>query len=760
MEPTAPPPTRQPGRTLYLYVAPEALRPTLFALFGLTAVVLTQQFMGLSELVVNRGVGTWPVLQMTFLEAVPLAAQMFPFSVLIGCLVALGRLGADREILALESLGISGSRLVWPVLAFAAVMTLVALPFSLYAGPWASRQLDQALDRISRQSPWAQIRGGVVNEFGGWQLQAVQANPKGDQLTGVLLWMPRLGQTVFAEHGDLGAAPDGSLEITLRNGSVLLSNEDGPRYLRFANLVTTLPAQEELQRDRERRLDSLSLAELAAQAREFVPSPDNRLPHAALVLYRRFALPSATLIFGFLAAPLFFTRRRFSRSSGGVLGLLATGAYYGLVQLGQGLVGGGHIGPALAAWLPNIVLLLVGVALFFRARAETVIGVAPDRPRSRRRGGGRRAAAGGRVELRMHRWPLPRYVGTRFVQLALLAFGALLMAYLLIDVMERLSWFARYQATGSEALRFYLTRIPLLAARVVPMALLVATAMLVSLLAVDGELIGMRACGISAPRALVAVLLVAALVAPGFFLFKSVLVPRAYREGEELKRAEIKAEYHARRAARLHAPQWLFSGSHVVEAERFDEYRGWADQITIYDLDAAGLPVRRTDALSARHIGRGVWRLTEPASIEVSDGSVHRVPPRRFEDLGERLRTEVDTRELSVAELAETIEDMEASGLDATLFRVDMHLRFAEALSCVVLPAVVLFFAVGGPPFPGPAQNLLVSAILGVGYILLTSISVSFSNRGTLPPLIGGWGPMLFFGGLAAFFGVRMMRRL
>src|SRR5262245_33200511 len=536
------PTSRQPGRTLYRYLAAEALRPTLFALLGLTAMVLTQQFMRLSELVVNRGVGTAEVVRIALLEAVPVAAQMFPFAVLIGCLVALGRLGADREVLALESLGISGSRLVWPVLCFAAAMTVAAFSFSLYASPWASRELEQALERVARQSPWARIRGGVANEFGGWQLQAAQVSPKGDRLTGVLLWMPRLGETVFAQRAELGAAEDG-LQIALESGSVLLANPDGPRYLRFERLVTTLPARAEELRPPQERLDSLSLDELAAEARAFVPNEDNRLPLAALVLQRRFAIPAATPIFGFLAPPLFFLRRRFSRAGGGVMGLLATGSYYGLVQLGQGLAGTGRIGPAAAAWLPNVLLLALGVVLVFRARAESVIGMALQRPRRARRA--RRAAAvrraeerRGRALLRSTHWPLPRYVGSRFVQLSLMAFGALLMAYLLIDVMERLTWFARYQATGSEALRFYLTRIPLLAARVIPMALLVATALLVSLLAVDGELIGMRSCGISAPRALLPVFVVTVLVAPGFFLFKSVLVPRAYLAGEALKRAE------------------------------------------------------------------------------------------------------------------------------------------------------------------------------------------------------------------------------
>ena len=43
-------------------------------------------------------------------------------------------------------------------------------------------------------------------------------------------------------------------------------------------------------------------------------------------------------------------------------------------------------------------------------------------------------------------------------------FAAILTAYLMVDVMERLDWFARYRATGDEVARFYAARIPLLVA--------------------------------------------------------------------------------------------------------------------------------------------------------------------------------------------------------------------------------------------------------------------------------------------------------
>ena len=90
---------RRPGLTLYRYVANEALGPSLIALVGLTTIVVTKDLMSFSELVINRGVAASLVASIAFFKALPVTAQMFPFAVLVGSLVGLGRMGADREIL-------------------------------------------------------------------------------------------------------------------------------------------------------------------------------------------------------------------------------------------------------------------------------------------------------------------------------------------------------------------------------------------------------------------------------------------------------------------------------------------------------------------------------------------------------------------------------------------------------------------------------------------------------------------------------------
>ena len=57
---------------------------------------------------------------------------------MVGALVALGRLGADLELLVLEACGVSARSLVLPVTLFAAALTGAGLVVSLALGPWAT----------------------------------------------------------------------------------------------------------------------------------------------------------------------------------------------------------------------------------------------------------------------------------------------------------------------------------------------------------------------------------------------------------------------------------------------------------------------------------------------------------------------------------------------------------------------------------------------------------------------------------------------
>ena len=444
------------------------------------------------------------------------------------------------------------------------------------------------------------------------------------------------------------------------------------------------------------------------------------------------------------------SRAHFSRAGGGVLGIVTTVVYYGLIQLGDGLIQSGTLNAPLGVWLPNILLGIVGLVLMLRLKRMSAFGRDTDRPRSREP---RRRTNRDDSALKLRRFALQRYVAGRFVAMVAFCFAVLLVAYLAVDILERLQIFARYNATGSVVLRFYGARIPLLASRVLPMALLVATALTVSLLAVQGELMGMKSCGISAPRALLPILVICAVIAPCYFLLSNEVLPRTNALASYLKEFEIKVEPLGERK---HTDIWYRADHRIYQAERFDPQAGTARNITVYELGNGGLPVSRADARGARHIGGGVWRLVDPVRVQLAGLQFERVPAGPFADLGEAVPAEVDTRHLSVGELRREIREVEASGYDATVYRVDLWVKLAAPIACLVLPALALFFAVAGPPHPSSSLVLMLSVAVSVSYVLLTGVGTSLGYGGALPPIVAGWGPTSIFAVLAVYFGLRL----
>jgi lipopolysaccharide export system permease protein len=339
----------------------------------------------------------------------------------------------------------------------------------------------------------------------------------------------------------------------------------------------------------------------------------------------------------------------------------------------------------------------------------------------------------------------------------LLSFGFLFTGYFLVDMLERLQWFARNQADVSEIVRFYGARSPLLASRMIPMSLVLATALTVGMLSLNRELIGMRACGVSVVRALSPILLIAGLIAPCYLFLNEAIVPRMNAYADWLKITEIKPQTDHIRMQPLAI--WHQNGK-LYHTRQLNTVKKEALDLSIFELDGTGLPTSRTDSPAARHVGQGVWELDDPLRLNITDTSFELVQASHQIQLGTEPQTQVDTMHLNARQLSLIIHDTEASSYDATAYRVALHMKLAAPLMCLLLPAIALFFAVGGPPFPGPALTVLVSSGIGVGSILVTDVFSSLGYGGFIPPALAGWGPSIVFFVLAGIFAARSQEKL
>lgn len=745
---------RQTGARLTRYLIAEMWLPTVFAIVVFGLVVLLTDLLGYAELIVNRGLEPGEVGQIALLQLVPTLARTLPFAVLVGSLVALGRLSADRELLALEASGLSPRQLARPGLYFALVATLISVAMSALASPAAQNAVREKMIALVSEKPGLSLQPGIASHLGGWRIEARKVEEDGTRLRGVLVYMPSLQETIFSQRGTVSTDANASRRIVLEDGIVLTNGSERASVLRFDRMETKLPALSPADDLPVDEIAALPFAELLARMDEETrPRYRRRLRVEA---HNRFALGAAALPFGLLAMGLALGRRDLSRSGGTVMGLVGVFGYYALYQLSEGMLRSENAPVGLVVWMPNAVLTLVAGVLILRAGRHASES---DRGPSRRGGRILERAGLARRGLRMKRWALPRYVSAQFVRMVVLCIVGLVFAYLIIDIFDNLKWFNRYGATAAEIGRFYAARLPVLIARVVPMALLIAVALTISVLGTNGELLGMRACGIPVFRVLAPVWMLCALAVPADHLLANELVPRSSERATFLKRTEIKNRELTPRETRERV--WYRVGPRIHEMASLDLLRGQASAITLYDLDEAGLPMRRIDAEGARHLGRGLWLLDSPRSVEFDGEALARDPSAaRLVEFGEENAAEVDTAHLTPGDLRAALSDPDLEEIVRNAYRTDLQMKFAAPLACLLLPLIALFFAATGPPFPRPVHTLIASVIIAVTHAIVTSFAGTMGYGGTIAPWLAGWAPPFFFGLAALAMGLRLRRRL
>ncbi len=152
---------------------------------------------------------------------------------------------------------------------------------------------------------------------------------------------------------------------------------------------------------------------------------------------------------------------------------------------------------------------------------------------------------------------------------------------------------------------------------------------------------------------------------------------------------------------------WYRAGSHVSRATRLDPALEEATGLSIYELGDRGLPLSRTDVRRARHLGDGIGELNDPVRIRISENGLEREPAEPLVQLGEVPDVQLDTMHLSVWQLAREIIGTEMACYDVTPYRVDLNVKYAAPLACILIPTIVLYLCPARPAVSGPGRNLI-----------------------------------------------------
>lgn len=343
---------------------------------------------------------------------------------------------------------------------------------------------------------------------------------------------------------------------------------------------------------------------------------------------------------------------------------------------------------------------------------------------------------------------LERYLGVTVLRAILLGLAVFVSLLVFLSFVDEMGNVGKGSFSELDAFLLALLSIPRYTFEVFPVAALFGSLLGLGGLARHGELVAIRAAGISVSQ-----------LAWGLFKAGLAMVLVVVLVGEFLAPA---AEGYAQqlRAERLHQ-QVTFRSAHGLWARDGDAFvniqqilpDGRLTQIHIYEFDADNRLRLATEAASARYQA-GSWQLSDIEQIRLFDDHIEK---RHLDTAtwGSLLNPSllsllsVKPTMLPVWSLYEYIGFMRANGQEPGLYAMAFWSKISTPVASLVLLLFALPFVLGSPRSgAGAGRQMMLGIVLGgVFYLLNKGLSLAAVAYGFSPLLAALTPPLLFLGG-------------
>jgi lipopolysaccharide export system permease protein len=348
------------------YIFTELLSPFSVSLGALCFVMLTRELLRLVELLVSKGVGILAVLQV-FAHLMPsFLVLTLPIAGIIASITAFGRLSFDKELVAMQTAGLSLMRLARPVLLFALLVFGLTLCLAQWGQPWGSLNLKKVALNLLRDQLVLSLERGTFNEPIPKVTIYVPDGDSGETATGIFVSDERNAddpRIIVAQQFEvlMDAAAD-QVALRLRHGVIHSKSKQADQYehASFSNYDLKLSlSQSDYSATEVRPSYDAILAQLE-QSQWRDPFMLRRL----MEHYKDLAFPVTSLIFCLLGIAAGIASKRSGRIGGFAVGVFIVVVYYMLNIACEFLVTTAHMPPFIGAWMPNGIFFLTTVVWF------------------------------------------------------------------------------------------------------------------------------------------------------------------------------------------------------------------------------------------------------------------------------------------------------------------------------------------------------------------------------------------------------------
>lgn len=348
-----------------------------------------------------------------------------------------------------------------------------------------------------------------------------------------------------------------------------------------------------------------------------------------------------------------------------------------------------------------------------------------------------------------------RYIGGVVVTGTLIALLVLVGLDIFFNVIDEIDKVGKGSYTLPVMLQSVLLTTPQNLYELFPLAALLGSLMGLGQMASHGELVAMRACGLSVWRIVRSVLQAGLLILVVAVFIGEVVAPVAERLGQNLRASAIErgVSFLGSRGLWVRDDNLYINVSKVLTRERLAD-------LTVYEFDDEH-QLRVTTWAAQAEFRDGQWHLRniEQSSFDGQGVSVSHTdsmvwPSLLTPDLLGIVRLKPEN--MSAVDIGQLVDYLDENGLDADEYRYAFWGRFMTPLSALVMLFISVPFVFGNLRSVGAGQRIFFGILIGFSFYIFTQLTAQMGQVYGLHPLLA----MLLPVGLFMAYGMRAMQRL
>lgn len=358
------------------YITAEITLISLISFFIFTFFLIMNSLFVLSDFVIEYRIGIIKVLKLLGFLLPSTVAVTVPMAVLVGIMLTYSRLVQDNEYTGMQACGIPIKSISSPSIIFSLLVALLMIVFNNTILPSFNLEYKKLYYEIVKKRAGVVIQQHTfINDFDNYIFYIGEKDNKNDILKNIVVFVKQTQNSpvkvILSKYGELISDQESlRISLKLKDGFAQVASVNEPIKLsqmffdtNFVELDVKGILRNKNTSDNLKSTREMNFFELVEEAKKGEKSKEDK-HWIWMEMHKKFSLPFACVVFAISGIPLGLITRKGGRLMGISLSLVLIFIYYIFLIVGQNYGYRGKMDYFIAAWLPNIVLTLLGIVFF------------------------------------------------------------------------------------------------------------------------------------------------------------------------------------------------------------------------------------------------------------------------------------------------------------------------------------------------------------------------------------------------------------